>query len=302
MKIAAHFCIAACIALAAFTPQALAAPGDLDLSFGGTGKVTTGSGPSQSIALQPDGKILTAGWGIGGGGSRDFEIVRFNSNGSLDTGFNGTGKVFTDFDLGEDIANSIAVQSDGKILVAGEVIVSGKANFGLARYNSDGTLDASFNGSGKVITAFGAGMIDRAYALALQNDGKIIAGGYSQNSEVSYFALARYHADGSLDTTFGEAGKVIAVNGSCHDLALQSDGKIVAAGYRNDTVVARYNVDGSLDLSFNGTGFVITNVGGSDGANGVAVQIDGKIVVGGYSSTGFTYKVAVVRYHSKWSA
>jgi uncharacterized delta-60 repeat protein len=135
---------------------------------------------------------------------------------------------------GFDEAYAIAIQLDGKIVAAGVSWNGAKYDFALARYNTDGSLDTSFDSDGKLTTAFGTGH-DAAHAIAIQSDGKIVAVGYSANGTDDDFALARYNTDGSLDTSFGTDGKLTTAIGAGHDdanaIAIQSDGKIVAAGY-----------------------------------------------------------------------
>ncbi|MEH2110959.1 DUF4347 domain-containing protein [Nostoc sp.] len=242
--------------------------GSLDTSFGSAGKVTTDIGnktsdTSYSIALQPNGKILVAG--VSG---NNFAVVRYNSDGSLDTSFDSDGKVTTDLG-GTDVAYSIALQADGKIILAGK-----RSNdFAVVRYNTDGSLDASFGSAGKVITNLGS--TDIAYSVTLQDDGNIIVGGVSNNN----FALVRYNSEGSLDTSFGSAGKVITDLGStdiAYSVTLQGDSKIILAGKRgNDFALTRYNSDGSLDTSFGGAGKVITNINTSANLRGFNTRRNG---------------------------
>jgi uncharacterized delta-60 repeat protein len=303
-------------AVAAFVTishQVIAAPGDLDLTFGGTGKVTTSVGSfhdsGQAVAVQNDGKIVMAGYVYQNG--YDFAVVRYNADGSLDSTFNGTGKATTDFSTvtsnNDDIAQSVAMQSDGKIVVAG----SSYDDIAVARYNTDGSLDTSFNGTGKVTTTVG----DRGtggFGVALQSDGKIVVIGHYWNGNDYDFALVRYNGDGSLDTSFNGTGKVTTGFGSGDDyaysIAVQSDERIVVAGRArfggtNNIALVRYNVNGSLDLTFNGSGKLTTAVGGNyDAANSVAVQSDGKIVVAGANMAAYpTSDVAVFRYDANGS-
>ena len=191
-----------------------------------------------------------------------------------------------------DDGKSVAVQSDGKIVVAGYATVGRASNIALVRYNMDGSLDKSFNGTGKVITAVGDGDC-KGEGLALQSDGKIVVAGYSfkpGGKDRAEFTVLRYNPDGRLDSGFGKSGKETTEIGRDADdatsVALQSDGKIVAAGRtfaptNNDFAVARYDRDGKLDLSFNATGKATADFGKRDYAHSVAVQSDGKIVVAG---------------------
>ncbi|MEH2074483.1 MAG: putative Ig domain-containing protein [Nostoc sp.] len=270
--------------------------GSLDTSFDSDGKATTdiGSGTTdtgRSIALQADGKILVAGVS-----NNNFALVRYNSNGSLDTNFNTTGKVTTDIGSStNDSAYSVAIQGDGKILVAGGSF----NNFALVRYDSNGDLDTSFGNSGKVTTDIGLKTSDTAYSVSVQADGKILVAGSSTNN----FALVRYNSNGSLDTSFNTTGKVTTDFGGtdiAYSIAVQADGKIILAGKGgNDFALARYNSNGSLDTSFGNSGKVITDIGSktTDTAYSVSVQADGKILVAGSSANNF----ALVRYNSNGS-
>ncbi|MFG2985674.1 calcium-binding protein [Streptomyces sp. NPDC048258] len=289
-------------ALVLFCPGvALAAPGDLDPTFGTGGTVTTdfegGNDVARGVAVQADGKIVAAG----AGGAGDFTLARYNTDGSLDTTFDTDGKVTTDFAGGNDRANGVVVQADGKIVAAG----GAGFDFGLARYNTDGSLDTTFGTGGKVITGFFAG--DEAFGVALQADGKIVAAGGTDtgSSTNTDFALARYNTDGSLDTTFDTDGKVTTDFAlgfdQAHGVKVQADGKIVAAGEGEsagnvDFALARYNTNGSLDTTFDTDGKVTTDFGGTERAFGVALQADGKIVAAG-GSTAFS----LARYNTNGS-
>src|SRR4051794_14769623 len=198
------------------------------------------------------------------------------SNVPLDATFATGGKRTTGFDLGGghvDRASRVAVQADGKVVVIGAAQgPAGDFDFAIARYNVNGTLDATFNGTGKQTIAFnlGGGNDDRATGLAIAADGKIVVGGYAQvGSFGDYdFAVARLNANGSLDTSFATTGKrTVAFDrgGAGEDkaagIALQADGKIVLAGHAQfsafgdyDFAVARLNANGALDTAFNGTG------------------------------------------------
>ena len=206
-----------------------------DTGFGTGGKVTTPIGTdsdyAQDVAVQADGKIIVSGYTKVSLFDTDFALVRYNADGSLDTGFGTGGKVTTAFGTGYDEAYSVTVQADGKIIVAGSAN-NGSEDFALVRYNADGSLDSGFGTGGKVTTPIGAGT-DTAYDVLVQSDGKIVVAG--QASGTGYdFALARYNADGSLDTGFGTGGTVLTAVSANNDygrfVALQSDGKIVVGG------------------------------------------------------------------------
>jgi len=288
---------------------ALAGAGSLDTSFSFGGKVTTpiGSGTdvAQAVALQPDGKIVAAGNSISGFTDR-FALARYNPNGSLDTSFDGDGKLTTAIGSGNENAYAVAIQPDGKIVAAGYSSNGSDYDFALARYNANGSLDTSFDGDGKQTTAIG-GSDDVAFAVALQPDGKIVAAGQSFNGSNDDFALARYNANGSLDTSFDGDGKQTTAIGSGNEnayaVAIQPDGKIVAAGRSSngsddDLALVRYNANGSLDSSFDGDGKQTTAFGsGNDDAYAVAIQPDGKIVAAGYGLVGSVSEFALARYN-----
>lgn len=267
--------------------------GSLDTSFDGDGRVTTvfgGLTSALALAIQSDGKIVAAGSTYNPVGPSGVAIARYNLDGSLDVGFGTLGKVVFGFGGCCDDAASIALQGDGRIVVAGGRGAGG--DFTLARLNSDGTLDATFGVGGRVATDFGG--FDRANAVAIQRDGQIVAAGDGRER----FALARYNADGSLDPTFGSGGKVItsifAENiESARSVAIQANGKIVAVGsvfhnFSRDFGLVRYNADGSLDPAFGSGGIVTTNFGdrSADAAASVAIQPNGMLVVAGATGPG----------------
>jgi uncharacterized delta-60 repeat protein len=281
-----------------------------------SGGVETPSYYNSSLTIQSDGKILVAGQSKAYGSLNDFVLMRYNPDGRLDTSFSGDGVVTTDFFGQEDIPTTVALQSDGKIVVAGRSSDSNHSlsYFTLARYDTDGNLDTSFSGDGKVTTDLG-GSNDALYSMAVQSDGKILVVGQhyfddSVGNQVTCLALLRYNADGSPDTSFSNDGKVILMRflltewHSCNDVAIQSDGKIVVAGSMdNDFALVRFNTDGTLDTGFSGDGIVTTDFGDSiDQATSVTVQSDGKIVVAGYKIGGEPYSsVLIARYNSDGS-
>jgi len=170
--------------------------------------------------------------------------------GDLDPTFGSGGKLTTDFGVDLDSASGVAVHGDGKIVVAGFTVNGTSNDFAVARYNADGSLDTGFSGDGKQTTDFGGGDFDRASGVAVQGDGKIVVAGDTENGATADFALARYNADGSLDTSFSGDGKQTTDFGggdfdSASGVAVQGDGKIVVAGgTAGDFAVARYNADG----------------------------------------------------------
>lgn len=280
--------------------------GALDASFGTNGKIITppysGAIVGNDIAFQPDGKIITVGPGFYAGSG--FEVHRYNSNGTLDASFGGGGVVITP--VGEHAgANSVAIQVDGKIVVAGYSVSPGQSygDFAVVRLLPDGSLDTSFNGTGKVITSFGNA--SEARRVFLQLDGKIVAVGSAYVGNNQGLALVRYNSDGSLDSGFGSGGKIIhgVFNISrfwLGDAALQPDGKIIASGHVSTNsgggswdIIYRCNTDGSRDTSFASNGaFSVDNL---YFGNGIALQTDGKLVAFGYENSGGNYRFAILR-------
>lgn len=284
--------------------------GTLDASFDGDGVVTTivggSSDQANSVAIQPDEKIVVAGTVFGSNTSYNYQfgLVRYNSDGSLDTSFSGDGKVVTNVIAGAyQQVTSVAIQPDGKIVVVGYSYATSNPIV-VVRYNSDGSLDTSFDSDGIVTTSLG-GYGHTASSVAIQSDGKIVVVGTVTWNSPSYyyqFLVLRYNDDGSLDTSFDADGIATTSVGTYSNgiaVAIQPDGKIVAAGYGmdNDFAVVRYNSDGSLDTSFSGDGMMATNVSGRDFARSVAIQSDGQIVVAGVTDSSYTgkYKFGVIR-------
>lgn len=271
-----------------------------------------------AVTLQGDGKLVVAGTS-----DRGFAVVRYNSDGSLDGSFGTGGKVMTRLGTEEieDELHALALQTDGKIVVAGRSWQQYSNDIAVVRYNPDGTLDGSFGSGGKVMTNFpelipldeglpgpyfgsrskdapdasgpavpvgptyGQYGYDDAFALGIQADGKLIVGGTS---------LVRYNPDGSLDPSFGSGGRVMT---EVHALALQRDSKIVVVGAAGAFTLARYNADGSLDVSFGTGGTVTTQLGRVDAAGDVVLQPDEKLVVVGKTFNGRSIDFAMVRYN-----
>jgi len=255
-----------------------------------------------SLAIQPDGKILLGGYCYDGG-NRDFCIARFNSNGTLDTSFGIGGKVIQSIGLAGDIGRSLVIQSDGKILLGGYCDGGSDYDFCIARFNSNGTLDTSFGTKGKIIQPIGSDS-DFGDSLAIQPDGKILLGGSCLNVSNSDFCIARFNSNGTIDTTFGSSGKVILPIGSYYDyghsLAIQPDGKILLGGRCSirgyyDFCIARFNSNGTLDTTFGSNGIVIQPIGSRDDfGDSLAIQPDGKILLGGYCG----YNFCIARFNS----
>ena len=302
--------------------------GSLDESFGENGmSFTSLSDPNSncqaySVVLQGNEKILVAGISnINIYSNSAYAVARYNTDGSLDDSFDEDGKKVDFIKTGSSSFSAVAVQSDRKIMAVGTGrLDDASSGFALSRFNSDGSLDAGFDGDGKVVTSFGIGadFFGRATAVVLQNDGKIIAGGNSSTDQGTVFTLCRYDQNGNLDVGFDGDGKVQTpffyqsdksnTNLTC--LVVQNDGKIVAAGANRSDVapfnsvftLARYNVDGSLDVNFDGDGklqTIFTNNGQNASAaiSAVAIQTDGKILAAGGAPVGSTTAFVIARYN-----
>lgn len=290
--------------------------GALDTTFDSDGKVTTsitGLDSASALAVQSPNTIFFRKIIVVGTSSTlttaQFSIVRYNGDGSLDTSFDSDGKVTTL--IGQSCgANGLALLAASKFAVVGTAFnSSGEGDFGIARYNSDGSLDSSFDGDGK--RSDDSDLFGGANAVAIQIDQKIVVAGGCEVNNNNGFAVARYNPDGTLDPSFDGDGRVITTvnffNDSAEAAAIQSDGKIVAAGTSDGAgggqvthmAAVRYNTDGSLDASFGNGGKAVISVGQEDGAQGVAIQPDGKIILGGYVSlAGGELGIAVVRLNS----
>lgn len=324
---------------------AQAAPGSLDITFDGDGIVTDNPGYYLNVGfsteIQQDGKIVVGGYvniplanvtsGTYADENRQFALIRFTPAGKLDSTFGSNGRVITDFGATDESIKDVAIQVDGKILVAGYTRRLNRQGYNytvwaVARYNANGTLDSTFGDKGKVITTIGD--IGEASKILQLSDGKILVGGKSGTAADYYFddfTMAKYNSDGTLDSAFGTGG-VVVVNISDYinnistwrhdyisDLAIQTDGKIIAVGaatqdispsigggYKDNFAVVRFNSNGTLDPTFNGNGIVTTAYGGVytyDQASGVALQADGKIVVGGVADRHGKNAFAVARYN-----
>ena len=293
-------------ALMRFNPD-----GTADTSFDGDGRVTTnitGYDSVTALAIQPDGKIVAAGV-TNAANNSNFAVARYNTDGSVDTSFDVDGRVATDFFTSIDYANAVAIQADGKIVLAGYCNFTGWEEFGLIRYNIDGSLDTTFDVDGKLVSDLSGPQIsDRANSVMTQRaDGKIVVTGTSAGGD---FTVVRYNLDGGFDTTFDGDGKVttdVSPNGFGSALggAIQPDGKIVVTGYASfpgtgsDISLARYNPNGSLDNTFSGDGILNTDFSASEIAYAVAIHHDGRIVAtGNFSLGGSDREYAVALYQA----
>ena len=281
------------LGLARYNPD-----GSLDVSFGTAGTVVSSiHALIPDMALQPDGRIVVSFLATA---LNQDQLVRFNSDGSLDSTFGAGGVVTLPFSAGR--SPRLSIQPDGRIIAVGWVGTQNSASFAVARYDTNGNLDASFGTGGVVTTKFATDSFDAASAIVIQPDLKIVVGGSSSPpAGTTSFALARYNSDGSLDTSFGSGGKLLtsgfALSIPSH-LALQSDGAIVAAGGSisvspPDTFflffnVARFSPSGMLDTSF-GTQGKVTGSSFEPGDGASVVLVDGsRIVLAGQTGDSLT--------------
>lgn len=305
--------VAAAAALGLVTAGvAWAAAGARDPAFGEDGVVTERSAlvfvlEGRAVAIQRDGKIVVAG--LVNFGTPDFAVWRYLPDGTRDDTFGSGGLAILILPDVEE-ARAVALQNDGKIVVAGVAGESSDRDFMLARFNVDGSLDTDFGNQGVVEVGFRLERPDEATAVAIQPDGKIVVGGMHSDIGTG-FAVARLNRDGSPDQTFGARGWVVSgyapspLLSTVGGVALQQDGRIVIAGSTvrsgmpEDFGLARLKPDGTLDTSFDGDGRVITDFGpgNQDQAFGIAVQKDGKIIAaGGTESAAAGAHFALARY------
>jgi uncharacterized delta-60 repeat protein len=285
------------------------ADGTLDRHFGTGGKVLTGFGGNagaNSLAIRPDGKIVVAGGASVSATTihSGFAITRYTVAGKLDRAFGRNGKVLTYFGARRNASSvsAVAIQADGKIVAFGysyDQLPFGRVRFALARYTLRGRLDRSFGRGGKVQTDFGARSSAYGDAVAIQPDGKIVAVGADFRGSRTDFALARYNADGTLDRSFGQGGRVVTKVGDGSSdpsaLVVQPDGKLVAAGSAGGNfALVRYGADGKLDPSFGSGGTVVMDAGD---VSALAIQRDRKLVAAGVKNPdeGFP-KFALARF------
>ena len=281
--------------------------GSLDQTFGTNGSVQTTFGDSAAegndLALQVDGKIVVVGFtGAGSYSSlNNFALVRFNPDGSLDQTFGTGGKVKS----ASGVATSTVLQSDGKILVGGSYDTGTVHRFMLARYNTNGSLDATFGNAGVTTTPIGSGDAF-SFGIGLLSDGRIVLAGYSETTQDHDFTLACYNANGTLDQTFGTGGIATTdFSGGTDDiayaLAVQRDDKIVLGGRSGayptfNFAVARYTSTGQLDQTFGTGGKVLTAV--SNDSNGYALTIAGSKITlaGAVANSQSPFDFGVARY------
>lgn len=288
--------------------------GSLDAGFDGDGILVESFGANayiNDLKVLNDGRII-AGGAIFTGTGNDLTLIRYNVNGTRDNSFSGDGLVRNPSGDGNTKSPVMALQllAGDKLIVASDRIQGG-IPFVLSQYNADGSLDGTLDGDGILLSNFNSNF-DQVYDLAIDNAGKYLIGGLSKtNTNIESLAINRYNINGSLDATFDGDGKYIYNLPSSADranaVALQTDGKIIAAGYtfkfsaaggfpQRDFAVVRYDINGMLDPGFGTGGIVKTDIGSStsDEASAILIQPDGKIIVAGNGGVGY----AVARYNT----
>ncbi|NMO15911.1 hypothetical protein HPC49_24205 [Pyxidicoccus fallax] len=293
------------------------ADGTVDTTFaGGTGLVTTllASGTCNATpapaALQPDGKIVIAST-RDQAGPTDFALLRYTASGAPDTTFGSGGLVIYNYVM-YDHATDVAIQPDGRILLAGASSNNTNLDFVVARFTSTGALDSTFGFGGRATYGFASGSNDSLSDMVLQPDGKVLVVGLTYTPGTPDFGLVRFTASGALDSSFGSGGALkINLFGSTDQamaVAVQTDGKILVggnayypAGSQYYMTLLRLNASGTAyDTTFNGSGQAYLSFGPTDNIiTHLAIQADGKIVAGGYTSLtsrGYNFDAALVRF------
>lgn len=329
------------IVVAAYTPDLnftllrYTLTGSLDNSFGTAGVVSLRQDPAKeavpmAVTVLPDNSILVAGWSLGATGGvngREFALLKLLEDGTPDVSFGAGGWVITPIGAGQDEARAIAVQSDDKIVVAGFSFNGTDKDFAIVRYNADGSLDNTDFGTGIVTTHINGN--DEVSAVVIQQDGKIVAGGTSNKgtSTNGNYTAVRYNSNGTIDNAgYGTNGMAIIdiANGSAGSndeataMALQADGKILMTGTskppsvaNNDVATVRLTTAGVPDTDFNGDGnndgiivfdFADGSVNSDEDANSIALQSDGKFIIGGaIEPISEDFRLLLLRYNSNGS-
>jgi len=283
--------------------------GTVDTTFGTQGKTTTDflgqRDRAFAVAVQPDNRIVVVGDAIVTFGNSDFAVARYDANGVLDTSFDGDGKVTTDIELHVDIAKNVVIESGGTILVTGAITIGNSAaleHTGLVRYTAGGAPDPSFGTDGILSMQF----MQLGEGLVLQPDGRIIVAGTVEVAGQNVFGVMRLGTNGFPDNSFGSLGLATVAFSTAADVArdvtLDAQGRILLSGQSSiqstnaDFAVARFTSAGLLDASFDDDGrFFADFFNASDGAENIAVQPDGKIVLGGFAANGTVFQYALVR-------
>ena len=292
--------------------------GKLDKKFGVNGVAITpvgpvGDGGASGLAIQPDGKIVVVGGANDDDNNATFAVARYLPNGTLDTAFGNAGTLLISLAGGDAAASAVALQADGKVVVAGTAVGAGVVGqeFAVVRLTDTGALDPTFGDAGIVLTQNLPGQQKGGLEdIVIGRDGRILVAGLGEvASGQGAFALLRFHTDGSLDSTFGGGtGKVLTEfpgGSGASSVLVQHDGRIVAAGAAGvptTFALAGYLPDGTPDTGFGTCGRTTTAIGENSGISGaVLVQHGGRIVVAGttFNSTVTAGSFALARYLGK---
>ena len=297
--------------------------GVLDTTFNSTGVVVTDfvsnntNSAVNSVIIDKNNNIIVAGFVNGPGISgADYALARYLPNGVLDTTFNSTGKVVTDFvsNNTNSTPSSVKIDNNNNIIVAGTVNGTGVNgyDYALVRYLPTGVLDTTFNSTGVVVTDFVSNNTNSAVnSVIIDKNNNIIVAGFVNGPGISGadYALARYLPNGVLDTTFNSTGKVVTdfvsnnTNSYIYQAKIDKNNNIIIAGFVNgpgissaDYALARYLPTGALDKNFNNTGIVVTDFvsNGDSIAKSVTIDNNNNIVVGGTSNTDYV----LARYYN----
>lgn len=269
--------------------------GILDSTFNDIGIVSTsigyGDDYGSSMSIQEDGKIVVAGRAYNGS-DYDFALVRYNSDGSLDHTFNNSGIVITPISSANDYVESMLIQENGKIVVAGYTAINGDFAVAVARYNTDGKLDNTFNDNGIITTSINSGIINKVNSVVIHDDGCVfIVGQYRSGSECNYIIM-KYNKNIVLDSSFNKTGIIVIKNcltcGIVSDgsIAVQNDDKIIfggSGGKNFDFLLIRFNLNGSIDNSFGDNGRIITDFDNEVNVIFSLNVYNDKIIAGGFS-------------------
>ena len=288
----------------AFCVSRFLADGRPDLSFGsaGTGAVLTAVGPTDAeafaVLLQADGRIVAAGRSRNLAGNDDLTLVRYTTAGALDSTFGTGGIVTTDLSGGTDVAYGLVLQWwDNRIVAVGVRHNGTDLDMAATRYTSDGSVDTTYGTLGTAVIALNAGVDDMAFGAAIQTDGKVLMAGQTTVAGRKVLAAVRLVPTGALDTGFGTGGAVTLAAGSgdagALAVAVQADGRVLVAGNADnggtglDLAAARWSAAGVPDASFGSSGVAVLDVAGTDDrAFDLAVQTDGRIVLAGSTESG----------------
>lgn len=283
----------------------------LDTSYSDDGvqinNIGTGDDYGFTAKIQTDGKIVVSGISFNGQ-NYDLVVIRYNSNGTLDTSFSSDGILTTDIGSNSLDISTIVTQNNGKINIAGTYHNASSVDFAIIQINDDGSFDNTFSDDGIQTTDFGG--LDYVLCMAIQNDGKILVGGKStflfEHSEIS---IARYNTNGTIDSTFNGGGSFTTNFGEAsvkaNSISIQSDGEIIVVGEYDDTIsnidllALRLTNSGILDLTFSDDGIQIIDIAGStDRAFSCALQTNGKIIVTGTTIVGSSYDIVLLRLNN----